>query len=43
MEAIAVATAPARTMIGTVQKTERTGGEGRAGFRVYQPSVEPLN
>jgi Tol biopolymer transport system component len=28
---------------GTVQKTERTGGEGRAGFRVYQPSVEPLN
>src|SRR4051794_38364472 len=28
---------------GTVQKTERTGGEGRAGFRVYQPSVEPLS
>jgi Tol biopolymer transport system component len=28
---------------GTVQKTERTGGEGRAGFRVYQPSVEPLD
>jgi Tol biopolymer transport system component len=28
---------------GTVQKTERTGGEGRAGFRVYQPSVEPLH
>ena len=28
---------------GTVQKTERTGGEGRAGFRVFQPSVEPLN
>ena len=28
---------------GTVQKTERTGGEGRSGFRVYQPSVEPLN
>jgi len=28
---------------GTGQKTERTGGEGRAGFRVYQPSVEPLN
>lgn len=28
---------------GTVQKTERTGGEGRSGFRVYQPSVEPLS